>query len=531
MIGKKDFIDAIGKPDAGFTEAVDSALAVIRAREERKKPRRYYMILPAAAAVAIFVVFMGVALRGGFAPKKLPGNVLAQPQNVSVTQTPVAFTPSPAPAETPQPTLEAEEPYVTYTQAPEEYPTARPYDSNELPGLTLEDDEISVIQYLFDGNVTALYPGFELTDITREVASGREVLARWINNGVYEMAVKWIEISTPRQLPAYIADSANGRRFYAVTLDIPASQERIDMMMDTGYEWQKTIYEASLSRMEDTCSEALRTDEYFMLTGMTVYLDENGIINYIEMFFGDEFKGYLLWRYESYDGGDYGYELLLDEYGVYGFEDIFGDPAVSATVEPTPAPVNQQTVYPDEYYLFDRGFELDLSLFWPGYEHSGTETGTVNVRGDDKEGDFWMLSDGNNRFVAAWLTRGEIMLSDKPYNSYHAPTLSVKMPDDPLLIDSVMQNARIGLTEAYFKSRSYVCELLDDPDAMQKGWELAGVRVTFDENEDPSIYEFFFGSEQIFYFMFVCDDDGSYVMEMEYFDETGEYFNDYFSIQ
>ena len=33
-------------------------------------------------------------------------------------------------------------------------------------------------------------------------------------------------------------------------------------------------------------------------------------------------------------------KLLLDEYGVYGFEDIFGDPSVSVTAEPTHRPVS-----------------------------------------------------------------------------------------------------------------------------------------------------------------------------------------------
>jgi len=135
MIRREDFIKAIGQPDAGFTEAVDSALAVIRAREERKKPRRYHMILPVAAAAVIFFVFMGAALRGGFAPKQPGSGVLAQPETAAqkMTQAPVTFTPSPAPAETPQPTLEAEMAYATLPPDNEVYPTAAPYEAEDVP--------------------------------------------------------------------------------------------------------------------------------------------------------------------------------------------------------------------------------------------------------------------------------------------------------------------------------------------------------------------------------------------------------------
>ena len=766
MIRREDFIEAIGRPDAGFTEAVDSALAVIRAREERKKPRRYYMILPVAAAAVIFVVFMGFALRGGLAPKQPgSGNVLARPQNTAAA----TATPTPVESATPMPTLEAESPYVTYTPVPEAYPTAEPYDPNEVPGLTLEDAEITIIQYLFDGNVTALYPGFELTDITREVADGREVIARRISNGTYETAVKWIEISAPQHLPEYIADSYNGRKFYAVTLDVPTSAERIGLMMDTGYEWQKTIYEASLSRMEEIYGAAVRTDEYYMLTGMTVYLDENGIINYIEMFFGDDFGGYLLWRYESYDDGDFGYELLLDEYGPYIFNDIFGDPTVSATVEPTPAPVSinlkEQLVgfndeasmekilnaylpllqaltpkydsysfsydsvfqngiemdcyalrmyenevaawiamdapeyasangetyytlnipvalsmseidnavnagdaltaavyeeskklayeyaaeagraekdmllcgiklylddyvtpvycemffggelqhrslwsmgddvaeiletgvndvrfdysfaaapdvtydisssllsdlaakisgalgidrsigiiggadgptqimissvvtektaeYPDEYALFENAFGVELAGFYPGYEPAGQLPGLVSARGMEFDCDYWLLSDGNSEISAAWLTRGEITQSDRETGTIKSPTLSVIMPEDPELIDAVMLNSHAYLADTYYKCRDYACEMLGDPSAMYKGWELAGIKVTFDANDQPFMYEFYFGSDRKIYFMFVREADGDFAMQQQYFDETGEYFSEYFGV-
>jgi len=841
MIRREDFIKAIGQPDAGFTEAVDSALAVIRAREERKKPRRYHMILPVAAAAVIFFVFMGAALRGGFAPKQPGSGVLAQPETAAqkMTQAPVTFTPSPAPAETPQPTLEAEMAYATLPPDNEVYPTAAPYEAEDVPEpeeipyneaahydwpeLTLDDAEMTVTQYLFDGNVAALYPGFELTEITRENMPGRECIARWIANGTYEMAVKWIEIAAPQHLPEYIADSYNGRKFYAVTLDVPASWERIGLMMDTGYDWQKTIYEASLMRMEDAFGAAVRTDDYYMLTGMTVYLDENGIINYIELFFGDEFKGYLLWRYESYDSGDFGYELLLDEYGAYGFDDIFGDPTVSVTAEPTrePETVSEVTkaiidknvagmdffpiettekyflayeqlldalypehmdfqlgyevvvmdgvamdsvamlrrndesdvhacwltmdsiegqeelcyvlniavpeeigedydvlikpcewlaemhcwscqsirdalgvdrlpegyglngiklylddgantqrcelyyggdlvysyewknegylgdavemdckngyfdyyfeetadveysvndtglsdlvirigellnldrvvglgnigqalgtsglgiiggadgptqvivgnageeydnssealenaalgiiggadgptqvivssmgreetaVEPDEYDLFRKGFGVELTAFYPGYTLAGQTAGLVSARGLDFDCDYWLLSDGQGEISAAWLTRGEITQSDRESGTTKFPTLSVIMPEDPELIDAVMLNTHAGLADTYYKCRDYACEMLGDPSAMYKGWELAGIKVTFDVNDEPFVYEFYFGSDRKIYFMFVRESDGDFSMQKQYFDEDGTYFSEYFGV-
>ena len=126
------------------------------------------------------------------------------------------------------------------------------------------------------------------------------------------------------------------------------------------------------------------------------------------------------------------------------------------------------------------------------------------------------------------MERGEISQSERENGTVKFPTISVIMPDDPELIDSVMKNANEGLLEAYFKSRDYACEMLGDPLAMQKGWELAGMKITFDVNEEPFIYEFYFGSDRKLYFMFTRQNEGDFEMQQQYFDETGEYFSEYF---
>ena len=64
MIRREDFIDALGMPDEGFTNAVDAALRQVKEREARPVMKRK-MTLTALAAVLVVIALTGAALAVG----------------------------------------------------------------------------------------------------------------------------------------------------------------------------------------------------------------------------------------------------------------------------------------------------------------------------------------------------------------------------------------------------------------------------------------------------------------------------------
>ena len=66
MIRREDFIDALGMPDEGFTNAVDAALRQVKEGEARPVMKRKMTLTMLAAALAV------IALTGA-APGRLKG--------------------------------------------------------------------------------------------------------------------------------------------------------------------------------------------------------------------------------------------------------------------------------------------------------------------------------------------------------------------------------------------------------------------------------------------------------------------------
>ena len=81
-----------------------------------------------------------------------------------------------------------------------------------------------------------------------------------------------------------------------------------------------------------------------------------------------------------------------------------------------------------------------------------------------------------------------------------------------------------------FMNHNYIqLELVEDDHAMYNGWELAGMKLTFDELQRVKICELFFGEEDKIYFQWIYDENkGIYSLTTQYFDENGEYFKEYF---
>ncbi|MBQ4090066.1 MAG: hypothetical protein IJC56_09370 [Clostridia bacterium] len=784
MIGKNDFIKAIGEPDAGFTEAVDSALAVIRAREQRKKPRRYHMILPVAAAAAIFVIFMGATLRGGLAPRQNPDEVFSQPKMTPLASVLPMNTAAAEELETPtpQPTLTAEQPYVTEEPLFEDVPEAYTQPPVEYEYLD-ENIAMSALD-MFSGSLPALYPGY--TSGIRSIESinaygvHQVCAAQWIENDSLEMAVEWVCLRAPEFLPEDFADAINNTQFYAVSIDVPGDPQRIDAFINSSPAWLKTMYDSAVFRVSDAFGEVadymLNGVTDFMLTGINVYLDETCIPRYCELYFDSQPCAYLIYRIENYDAGNYGFELLLDEYAFYSFNDIFGDPDVIVTAEPTaepeevqhaslgPTPINisinirdhitgfhdsdsinkvfnayapllqalnpaydgydvsyetvslngvemdchalrmdgynvaawiamdapdandqpfytlnipitlpmneidnamyagdalvtavyeesrtlayeyaaetkrdqkdmllsgiklyldeyitpiycemylggslqyralwkmgddvadiletgvndvrfdyafpaiaepepesdplssilsgiggllgfgdndlgiiggadgptriivssanEQLVLPEYYCLFTGLLGAELTDLWPGSAITGTFNGTTTSRGAEYPCEYWVFAD-DNEFTPAWITWGEVVDGTIWDGEYECPTLNVFMPDDPDQIDAFMRQTNDWMFDMYFKSRDYVCELVEDDHGIYNGWKLAGMKLTLDENEQVKLCEFFFGDTKKVYFQWIRrDSDGTFGLTNQYFDENGEYFNEYFA--
>lgn len=521
MIRKKDFIEAIGEPDASFEAAVASALSTVRGMEAAERPerkRRYSMIFPVAAAAVILIAFIGFAVNGPMGEKpdpiKAPG-ALSQPKDV--------VTPEPTPEirET-EPALEVTvepEPAVTADLTP-----AHEYDTGYIPTATPKTGNAPEATPAAQATLEAEQPYEDVSNEEFDAAGGnvsysgssdiREVIIDgvkyWVNGNesmntskpeyynLFEKAFgqgldNILDEGYSYQQTWLVEDGSScwvvgdGMEQYIICrlfededgvifmLYLPYSDvQKTDNFMATTPEWLAMLYyEEAYGYIADAFGDSGAVADSYTLNTLTVKVDKTGEPLMVNMSFGMEGEVYISW--EQRDSGK---------------------------MELTGAYVDGLLVYGNDYALLVQTFNQEITNLYPGYEISRI------VQEDERTTAYYLSDYSTGEIMACRVTDAQSYDSEQNTEGEEYVSIRLFMPDDAEIVNEFMANAHTWLAILYFEEAPVVLganDMFYDFD-----YPLTELMVMTSLDGEPYVCKMVFGDAEQYYIWWGIDDNGNF---------------------
>lgn len=534
MIRKKDFIDAIGEPDATFTAAVSSALSTVRGMESAGKPelkRRYGMIFPAAAAAVMLIAFIGFAVNGPMSEKpdpiKSPG-ALSQPKD-AVTSKPTPgitveteatgeVTIEPKPLETAKPaadfvtalptatpvsedvretmpavqaTLEAEQPYevAVYDENYEASANRSFWDESDFTegGPEVENYGMNDAESIdmsrpgyYDLFEKALGQGFDgLLD------EGFHYEETWL---MYDGSICWIAGDGVEQY--IICELFEEENAVIFKLNMPYSNvRRIEDFMANTPEWLSTLYYDDAH----VYLEGLGADSKdSTLNMLAVKVDKKGEPMAVKMSFGLEYVRDISWE-KHYDGRMEQASVFANGVLVYGYDSSFDTGADAETIGTS-----------TRYNMFIRMFNNQkIGDLYPGYE-------VTRIVQEDKKTTAYYISDFPNAEIIACRITTETRSEENQYpEGPECATIRLFMPDDVERVSEFMANAAPWLAMLYFDDVPVVLEAYGVCDFE---YLLTELMIMASPEGEPYACKMVFGEAEQYCIWWELDDNGDFMV-------------------
>lgn len=537
MIRKKDFIEAIGEPDASFEAAVASALSTVRgmeAAERSERKRRYSMIFPAAAAAVILIAFIGFAVNGPMGEKpdpiKAPG-ALSQPKDV--------VTPEP----TPEITVETE-PTMKVTIEPEPSVTADltptpEYDTGYIPTATPKTGNAPEATPAAQATLEAEQPYEDVSNEEFDAAGGnvsysgssdmREVIIDgvkyWVNGNesmnaskpeYYDLFEKAfgqgldniLDEGYSYQQTWLVEDGSScwvvgdGMEQYIICrlfededgvifmLYLPYSDvQKTDNFMATTPEWLAMLYyEEAYGYIADAIGDSGAVADSYTLNTLTVKVDKIGEPLMVNMSFGMEGEVYISW--EQRDSG----KMELTGAYVDGLL-VYGNDTGFDTYTGTGAETDETA---ERYALLVQTFNQEITNLYPGYEISRI------VQEDDRTTEYYL----NGEIMACRVTDAQSYDSEQNTEGEEYASIRLFMPDDAEIVEEFMANAHAWLAILYFEEAPVV---LDANDIFYDfDYPLTELMVMASLDGEPYVCKMVFGDAEQCYICWGIDDNGNF---------------------
>lgn len=528
MIRKKDFIDAIGEPNASFETAVANALGTVRrmaVTEEHVEKRRYGMIFPVAAAAAILIAFTGFMVNGPMSEKpdpiKAPG-ALSQPRDTITPEpdseftmeaereaeyTPEAeqtLTATPEPetwAYTPEPETEIYTPVPetwAYTPEPEtESAPAQETDSAPRPTAAPEVQATLEAELPYDvsyDGVTIDRPGYyDLFE--RAFGQGFDAL---LDEG-YSYEQTWL---MDDDTLCWVA--GNGKEQYIIcrlledgenvvfSVDMPNFDGgRTEDFMAGTPEWLTDLYYGQAdSYLEGLTGIADAISGDYPLNTLEVMVDKNGEPLAVKMSFGSEAVVKISW--EKQDSGVLdiasGY---VDDLLVFGYDTIF-DANTDEGIE---------TIDDAGHYrLFMQIFDREITDFYFDYEISRI------IKEDEQTTAYYMSADSEDEILACRINEVQQLNGEDEEEELQYSSITLYMLDDAGRIAVLIGNAPQWLQTLYYEDASQALNAL----LFDRDFPLAEVTVLAEPDGKPYACKMVFGRTEQCYIWWEADDNGDF---------------------
>ena len=542
MIRKKDFIDAIGEPDALFEEAVSSALSVVRSMEltdKHAKDHRFRMIFPIAAAAALLIAFIGLAIGGPIGEKPDPikaPDVFTQP-NDKITPEPASTDPQDEPSPestidtelpaTPEPTpdisFSATEPVNMNT--PEATPAVQATLEAEQPyeSLANEEFDVNIGNMLFDGNdafsqntvyneknetyesIDVLKPGcYDLFEET--FGQGLENI---LDDG-YSYEESWL---TDDGITCWLV--GNGVEQYVIcrlfeeedgvtfSLSLPYSDtSKISGFMDHAPEWLAILYykEAEIYLAEALGIQKATLDVYTLNT-LSVKVNQSGEPAMVGMSFGINGEVTLCW--ERQDSGEFEFESgYVEGIPAFGYDDSSYDADTAAATG---------EAY-DGSKLFMLTFNQEIVDLYPGYEISCIEN-------ENERTAVYFLNDGlSDPIMTCRISNAASTDRESYVEGKDSAAIRLYMPDNVEIVDKFMAGVPEWLAKLYYAEAPAVLER--DDKLYNSDYSLAELMMLTSLDGRPYLCKMTFGNAGQSYICWGIDDNGDFRV-INFTDEIG----------
>lgn len=176
--------------------------------------------------------------------------------------------------------------------------------------------------------------------------------------------------------------------------------------------------------------------------------------------------------------------------------------------------------------LFENAFGASFDALYSDYQY-------IRVVGDkrDVNGREYMCQEvhaGKNgdEICALALSKGEVQSTDSSGNAEELMTLWVEMPGDVSLTDAFFDGAEYPAAYIYKESCKKLGETEGEADLAWTEYPLNGIKITFDTNDRPMIYQMFFGDDCEICMLWAYDPDAKVVSFGDYY--KGGYFAGFF---